>query len=93
MPYLAENIGGGSGFPLKPAPDALLHLMKKYDVPTANTRVIGDNHTDLNFASNAGVESIFCEYGFGEKADAETSYTVSSFTACVKYLSAVLTEM
>ena len=93
MPYLAENIGGGSGFPLKPAPDALFFLMEKYKVPAENIYVTGDNHTDLNFAKAAGVKSIFCEYGFGEKADAEASCTVSSFSECVKHLSAVLTEM
>lgn len=93
IPYLAENIGGGSGFPLKPAPDALFFLMKKYEVPAENIYVIGDNHTDLNFAKAAGVKSIFCEYGFGTKQDAETSYTVDSFSGCVKLLSTVLTEM
>ena len=93
MPYLSENIGGGSGFPLKPAPDALLYLMEKYDVLPENVRVIGDNHTDLNFAKNAGVQSIFCKYGFGTHGDVPCTAEAETFSGCVEILSASLTEM
>lgn len=92
-PYLSENIGGGSGFPLKPAPDALLHLMKKYAVEPENVWVIGDNHTDLNFAKNSGVRSIFCKYGFGTRGDAPCTAEAETFSGCVAILSASLTEM
>ena len=85
-PYLTENIGGGSGFPLKPAPVALLHLMEKYQVQTGNTWVIGDNHTDLNFARNAGVRSIFCKYGFGTREDVLSDAEVETFSGCVDFL-------
>lgn len=86
MPYLTENIGGGSGFPLKPSPDALFHLMEKYQVSKNDVCVIGDNHTDLNFARNAGVKSIFCKYGFGTKEDALSDFEADSFSDCVKIL-------
>jgi phosphoglycolate phosphatase len=93
MPYLSENIGGGSGFPLKPAPDALLYLMKKYAVEPVDVWVIGDNHTDLNFAKNSGVRSIFCKYGFGTRGDVPCTAEAETFSGCVAILSASLTEM
>lgn len=86
MPYLTENIGGGSGFPLKPDPDSLIHLIEKYQVSKDSVRVIGDNHTDLNFARNAGVRSIFCKYGFGTKEGVPADQEADSFADCVKFL-------
>lgn len=79
LPLFCENLGGGSGFPLKPAPDTLLHLMKKYSVPQGNAWFVGDNHTDLHAAANAGIRSVFCRYGFGNKADAQSTWEVDSF--------------
>lgn len=87
MPYLTENIGGGSGFPLKPEPDALLFLMKKYQIPAEHIWMVGDNHTDLDFARNAGVRSIFCKYGFGIRKEAAATVEVETFSECVTYLS------
>ena len=93
MPYLTENIGGGSGFPLKPAPDALFYLMKKYQVSQENVWMVGDHHTDLNFALNGGVRSIFCKYGFGTQGNVPFTSEAESFSDCVEILSASLTEM
>ncbi len=84
--YLSENIGGGSGYPLKPEPDALHYLIRKYAVLPENVWVIGDNHTDLHFAARAGVKSIFCEYGFGTAGDAEVINKVKRFPECVSLL-------
>lgn len=84
LPYLKENIGDGSGFPLKPAPDALFYLMKKYQVTAEQIWMVGDNHTDLDFAENAGVRSIFCKYGFGKKKDAVPTVEVETFSEFVE---------
>ncbi len=92
LPYLAENIGGGSGFPLKPEPDALFHLMKKFEVSPEWTCMIGDNHTDLNFASRSGVKSIFCEYGFGSSGEAEVVYKAENFSGCIALLEKIFRE-
>ena len=85
-PLVAENIGGGGGFPLKPAPDALFHLLKKYAVAPENARVIGDNHTDMDFAANAGLKGIFCRYGFGVRNGSPAALEVDSFAECAAAL-------
>ncbi|MBE6355960.1 MAG: HAD family hydrolase [Lentisphaerae bacterium] len=81
-----ENIGGGAGFPLKPAPDAIFHLMDKYHISPEKTFFAGDNHTDMNAAKNAGIKSIFCRYGFGEKLDTDSTVEVDNFTELTDYL-------
>lgn len=43
------------GFPAKPAPDALLHLMKKHGLDAAQCVMIGDRDIDLNAGKNAGM--------------------------------------
>lgn len=83
---LADNIGGEAGFPLKPAPDALLYLLKKYSADPGASYVIGDNHTDLNSAANAGMRSIFCTYGIGCRAGVVADYEVDSFAGLTAYL-------
>ena len=83
---IADNIGGGGDFPLKPDPSALNYLMQKYSVSTENTWVIGDNHTDIFLAANAGTNSIFCAYGFGHKADSISSFDADSFSQATDIL-------
>ena len=83
--FFCENIGGGS-FPLKPAPDALLYLMGKYNIPKENAWMVGDNHTDINAAAAAGICSIFCRFGFGLQADTVPNYMINSFAELLSLL-------
>ena len=59
-----EIIGGGSGFTLKPEPEALLYLKEKYNAE--NCFMCGDHYTDLECARRAGFTSILAAYGFGD---------------------------
>ena len=82
MPLLCDNIGGGH-FPLKPAPDAFLYLLEKYNIAKENALIAGDNHTDINAANAAGVSSIFCQYGFGFLDNAVPTFSVKTFAELV----------
>ena len=85
-----ENIGGGAGFPLKPAPDTMLYLQKKYNADLEYSFIAGDNHTDMNAAANAGMKSIFCRYGFGVKLDSASTVEVDDFNQLTNYLLEIL---
>lgn len=85
-----ENIGGGTGFPLKPAPDAMLYLQKKYNADHEYSYIAGDNHTDMDAAVNAKMKSIFCRYGFGIKLDSVSTVEVDDFNQLTNYLLEVL---
>lgn len=62
----ADVQGGGSTPRLKPAPDMVTATMARLGVAPGETWLIGDNDTDLECARNAGVSSVFCEYGIGD---------------------------
>lgn len=84
--FLADNIGGNSGFPLKPAPDAINFLRQKHHAATHETLVIGDNYTDLAAAENAGVNAVFCRYGLGDKMKYPAIKEVDDFCELTRYL-------
>ena len=86
-PFFAEIIGGSSGFPLKPAPDALLHILERTGSSAAHSWVCGDNHTDLDAAKNAGMKSVFATYGFGTLGDAAYDRSIHSFSELADILS------
>ena len=58
-------IGGGDLPRLKPAPDGILALTEESGALPENTWMLGDHHTDLEVAHNAGVKSGFLTYGIG----------------------------
>ena len=59
------TVGDDGVTPLKPAPDMLQNMMSNFGVSPDECWMIGDNHTDIGAAKNAGVFSCFCDYGFG----------------------------
>lgn len=56
--FFDEIITGQSGFPRKPAPDALLYLIGKYALAPSETYYVGDRTIDMDCARNAGVGGI-----------------------------------
>ena len=79
---LCDNIGGGV-FPLKPAPDAFLHVLAKHALRKEDAWIAGDNHTDIDAASAAGVRSIFCTWGFGTAGASVPTFRADSFSGLV----------
>jgi phosphoglycolate phosphatase len=63
--YFTEVIGGDGRFRRKPAPDALLHLMKVHGVSPTETVLIGDSRIDWETAAAAGTNVCLARYGFG----------------------------
>jgi phosphoglycolate phosphatase len=57
-------IGADSGLPLKPAPDALLRILKDLDVPPAAAAMVGDGTTDVRAGRAAGVTTCAVTYGY-----------------------------
>lgn len=54
-PYFAGGVTAEDGFPSKPAPDALLSLMKQYSFSPGEALMIGDRDIDLLAGRNAGL--------------------------------------
>lgn len=64
-PLFIRILGGGDLPNLKPAPDGILLLMDESGTGKGQTWMIGDHHTDLEAARQAGVRSGFVTYGMG----------------------------
>ena len=57
--YFREILGSESPyFALKPAPDAVLHLMTKYGMDAKSAAMVGDRDCDLGSARNANIGTV-----------------------------------
>ncbi|MBQ6798157.1 MAG: HAD family hydrolase [Oscillospiraceae bacterium] len=59
--------GEREGIPRKPAPDAVLAVMKDYGVLPEQTVYIGDSEVDALTAANSGVDCILVDWGFRDR--------------------------
>ena len=71
--FLDAAYGEREGIPRKPAPDAVLAVMKDYGVTPEQTVYIGDSEIDLQTAANTGLDCIAVDWGFRSRAFLETS--------------------
>ena len=58
-------LGGDSGFPRKPDPAAVAHLMERAGAGATDTLFVGDSMIDVETARRAGVPVCVARYGFG----------------------------
>ena len=58
LPYFTEVVTALSGFPRKPAPDAILYLMDKYALEPERCWYVGDRSLDVEAAERAEIGSI-----------------------------------
>jgi phosphoglycolate phosphatase len=79
----AGIVGGDSGVPLKPDPEAVFAILRSVGGEGADTWMIGDNHTDIAVARRAGIHSIFVTYGMGTLGPEKTEVTVAGFDEVV----------
>ena len=75
----ASIIGGDSGVPLKPNPEAVFAILRAVGGERADTWMVGDNHTDIAAAHRAGIHSIFVTYGMGTLGQEKPERTVADF--------------
>ena len=60
------NITGAvDGKPRKPKPDGIEAILHEHGIKREEVLYIGDMRVDVETAKNAGVYSVFCEWGFG----------------------------
>lgn len=57
--YFEDVISSVEGFARKPSPDAIDHLVEKYDLDKESTYYIGDRYLDMECAHNAGINGVF----------------------------------
>lgn len=61
--------GGMPSVPKKPAPDIVYSIMSKIAADKTDTYFVGDSNVDMLTASNSGLKSIGCLWGFRTKEE------------------------
>ncbi len=56
--YFTDHIIRTDGFPDKPAPDALLHLLEKHGIAKQSAVMVGDRQIDLDAGHNADIAAV-----------------------------------
>jgi phosphoglycolate phosphatase len=80
MDKIFQDVIGGDTFKnRKPDPSALLYLMNKHGAGAGETMVIGDHTPDIEMAKNAGVASVYCDYGFFGNDTVGADYHITRF--------------
>jgi phosphoglycolate phosphatase len=67
--FFSASRGGGTGLPLKPAPEALTAIIAELGVEPGRSLMVGDKLADVNCARGAGARIAAVTYGYGELAD------------------------
>ncbi|MBI1977572.1 MAG: HAD-IA family hydrolase [Candidatus Omnitrophica bacterium] len=65
--YFFRLLGGDSGFPKKPAPEPILHLIELVRVSPQEAVLIGDSEIDVETGKRAGIRTVAVTYGFSSK--------------------------
>ena len=84
--YIDDCIGDNDNFSLKPNPDAIIYLLKKYNTNVENAWILGDNYTDLDSAKNANIKGVFATWGYGQVKNSSFDAKVDSFEEFVELI-------
>jgi phosphoglycolate phosphatase len=86
--FFFRIIGGGDLKTLKPSPEGILTLAADAGMDLENVWMIGDHHTDLEAAHNAGVKSGFVTYGIGHPGEFTADLVWHGFEELVDFFTA-----
>jgi len=85
--YFNIVTGGDSGPKRKPAPEPLLDIANKLNIPLGQVIMIGDGKNDILAAKAAGVKCAAAEYGYTASAELlslKPDYTISNINDVIK---------
>lgn len=77
---------GADGGRKKPDPQPVLRAICNLGGEAGTTLMVGDHHTDLLSGGDAGCQTCFCGYGYGNTGDATCNYRVESVEELAKLL-------
>ena len=71
-------MGNREGFPLKPSPEIVEHVLKLSGIPKADAILVGDSPTDMKTAANGGIDSIAVSWGYRTREELAGNRIVDS---------------
>lgn len=85
-----EVMGQKPEFPIKPAPDSLLYMIKKYGYDLSEVAFVGDTSVDMELGNSAGVFPIGVTWGFRERQELEDANAGAVVDTAEELLKAIL---
>ena len=85
LPFFVRVTGGGDVPRLKPFSDGIEDCLGAAGAGSDKAWMVGDNYTDLEAAANAGVRSVYVNYGFGERRGLNADLCFDSFGELVDW--------
>lgn len=80
LDLFSDIITDNDVFKNKPDPEAIIHLLKKYNIKSNEAMMIGDSYFDMKCAENAGILSTLMSFGHRIFAgEINPTYTFDSF--------------
>jgi phosphoglycolate phosphatase len=79
--YFKMVVGADCGLPLKPAPDAVRHIMAEFKATQEGTAIVGDGTTDVRAGKAAGITTCAVTYGYRSEEElkkAKPDYLIHS---------------
>ena len=75
------SVFGADSFPFKkPSPEPVLALLKEFGVAAGESVMIGDSINDMAAGQGAGVVTVGCSYGYGDRSELDgADYQVGDF--------------
>ncbi|MEI7551689.1 MAG: HAD family hydrolase [Verrucomicrobiota bacterium] len=70
----------------KPAPGMLLDAARHLDLDLARSWMIGDRWRDIDCGRQAGVRTVFIDFGYAEKLQAAPDFTVGGFAEAARII-------
>ena len=77
--YFDIIMGAGDKFPLKPNPEALLHMLKESGVEKEKFFLVGDGSVDLETGKRAGIPTCIVSYGYRPPYALNPDFSADSF--------------
>ncbi len=87
-PLFSGGVTGEDGFPYKPAPDALEHILGVYGIPKTDAVMLGDRDIDIYAGQNAGIRTLLYddEHRYGPLGETVRAQTQDELFTAVKAL-------
>jgi phosphoglycolate phosphatase len=83
--YFECVIGADSLQARKPSPEPLLKVLRDLAVPPEKAAIVGDSINDIAAGKGAGIVTVGCTYGYGDRAEIEDAdYLVDSVTGLLE---------
>ena len=77
--YFADIVGADSLPFRKPAPEPVLHILRRFDVAPSAAVMVGDSINDISAGKGAGTMTVGCRYGYGDSDEiAGADYLIDS---------------